>query len=169
MYEIRLARREEIAHLPAVEIACGRLFAEIGMADVAAHEPTALEIHAAALALGRLWVAARADVPVGFALVEEIDGCAHLEEIAVHPDHGRQGLGARLVEAVAAWAAQAGFPALTLSTFRDVAWNGPFYRHHGFRELRPDEWTPGLYEARRHEAEAGLDLEARILMRRELA
>ena len=27
-----------------------------------------------------------------------------------------------------------------MSTFRDVPWNGPFYKKHGFRELRPAEF-----------------------------
>lgn len=40
----------------------------------------------------------------------------------------RQGLGTALLEAVCSWAKARGFPAVTLSTFRDVPSDGPFYR-----------------------------------------
>jgi hypothetical protein len=54
---------------------------------------------------------------------------------------------------------------VTLSTFRDVPWNGPFYRKHGFRDLQPSEWTPSLRAIRKHEAEHGLRVDARVFMR----
>jgi hypothetical protein len=57
---------------------------------------------------------------------------------------------------------------VTLSTFRDVPWNGPFYRNHGFRDLEPAEWTPGMRAIREKEAQQGLRVEARVFMRREL-
>jgi len=52
-------------------------------------------------------------VPVGFALVEILDGAAHLEEIDVHPAHGRRGLGSALVRAVCEWARQSELSAVT--------------------------------------------------------
>jgi hypothetical protein len=54
-----------------------------------------------------------------------------------------------------------GHPAVTLSTFRDPPWNGPFHRRHGFRDLRPDEWTPGMRAIREQAARHGLAVEAR--------
>jgi len=56
---------------------------------------------------------------------------------------------------------------VTLSTFRDVPWNGPFYRKHGFKDLKPSEWTPGMKEIRENEARHGLLVDARVFMRRE--
>jgi GNAT superfamily N-acetyltransferase len=55
----------------------------------------------------------------------------HLEEMDVLPEHAGQGLGAALIEAVCSWAHTRGFDAVTLSTFRDVPWNAPFYPRHG--------------------------------------
>jgi GNAT superfamily N-acetyltransferase len=86
----------------------------------------------------------------------------------VLPAYGRRGLGGRLLEAVCDWARAHGYPAVTLSTFRDVPWNGPFYRRHGFRDLRPAEWTPGMQAIREKEARHGLRVEARVFMRRDL-
>lgn len=105
--------------------------------------------------------------PVGFARVDEVDGLAHLEELDVLPGHMRHGLGGALVEHACAWAAGRGYRAITLCTFRDVPWNGPFYARHGFREI--DDLTPGLLALREKEAARGLDaVGPRIVMRREL-
>jgi hypothetical protein len=93
---------------------------------------------------------------------------AYVEEMDVLPSHGRRGLGARLLACVCAWARAEGHAAVTLSTFRDVPWNGPFYRKHGFRDLQPAEWTPGMRAIRANEARHGLRVEARVFMRREL-
>ena len=57
---------------------------------------------------------------------------------------------------------------LTLSTFRDVPWNGPFYSKIGFRTLQPSEWTSGMRAIREDETQHGLRAEARLSMRREL-
>jgi len=86
----------------------------------------------------------------------------------VLPGHGRRGLGARLLARVCAWAQAQNHAAVTLSTFCDVPWNGPFYRKHGFRDLQPAEWTPGMQAIREREAQHGLCVEARVFMRREL-
>ena len=56
----------------------------------------------------------------------------------------------------------------SLSTFRDVAWNGPFYTRAGFEEIAPGDWTEALREAAAEEAAAGLDPERRVMMRRRL-
>jgi len=70
------------------------------------NETTSLEALQTAQREGHLWVALTDDVPVGFAHAELIARDAvHLEEIDVHPDHGRRGLGAKLVLRVCEWAA----------------------------------------------------------------
>jgi hypothetical protein len=48
-----------------------------------------------------------------------------------------------------------------------VAWNAPYYRRLGFRELDRAEETPGLRRIRRAEAEHGLDRWPRLCMRRD--
>lgn len=84
------------------------------------------------------------DPPVGFAHVLDLAGHAYLEQVSVHPDHGRQGIGGALVEAVCREAAARGHTEISLRTFADVPWNGPFYARHGFAELavEPDWMTP---------------------------
>src|SRR3569623_1944519 len=55
----------------------------------------------AARAADLLWVASIGDEPVGFAHLKHIEpGSVHLDELDVHPDQGRRGIGHRLVTTV---------------------------------------------------------------------
>ena len=103
---------------------------------------------------------------VGFALVRSFETAALLEEIDVDPDWGRRGLGGRLLEAACDWAAAAGHPRIVLSTFRDVAWNAPFYARRGFREVAREDWTSEMQREREAEVRGGLDGDARVWMER---
>jgi GNAT superfamily N-acetyltransferase len=163
--EIRLATPADLPVLPAIEeTACG-LFEEI---PATAALPLVLmpeEDFETAQRQGRLWVATVSDLPVGFALVELVDGLAHLEELDVLPAHGRRGIGTRLVRAVCDWARDTGLPGVTLCTFRDVPWNAPFYERLGFRVLAPEALSSGLAERVRKEETHGLPREIRVTMR----
>ncbi|MGX6604336.1 GNAT family N-acetyltransferase [Micromonosporaceae bacterium Da 78-11] len=164
--EIRVAVPQELAVLPALQVASGAPFRQIGMADIADNPPLSGEVLAAYQQDGRAWVAVVGAVPVGFAVVDLVDGCAHVEQVSVHPDQARQGIGRQLLDRVASWAAGRRHPALTLSTFRTVPWNGPYYARCGFVELSPTELTPGLIAILAEEAEFGLDPQTRVCMRR---
>ena len=105
--------------------------------------------------------------PVAYAWVDEVDGLAHLHELAVIPKRMRQGVGTRLLERACEWASEQRYPAITLTTYADVAWNGPYYAARGFTEIT--DLTPGLAGLRIREQNLGLDdVGRRIVMRREL-
>jgi GNAT superfamily N-acetyltransferase len=155
--------------LAVVEREAARRFAGLGLLDdatLAATTPAAT-LHDAAAA-GRLLVATVDAAPVGFALVGRVDDGAHLHELDVLPAHGRRGIGAALLDAVVGWAVGHGLPHVTLITFRDVPWNGPFYARHGFRPLDDADCGPGLRALRAAETAAGLPVAARGAMRRPL-
>ena len=102
--------------------------------------------------------------PVGFIELAEVDGEAYVHEVAVLPGHMRRGYGTQLMAAAAAWARERGYPAVTLTTYRDIAWNGPFYQRLGYRELA--EPGPGLAATRAYEISVGLDdLGPRVVLR----
>lgn len=65
-----------------------------------------------------------------------------------------------------AWVAQHDLPALTLTTYRDVPWNAPYYERLGFQVLTEVEMTAGLRSIRAHEAACGLARWPRVTMRR---
>lgn len=166
---VRPGRVTDAEHLRAIETAAGERFAEVGMPEIAADEPMSGDVLAGYSRAGRCWVAAgEGDRPLGYAVVDVIDGCAHVEQISVHPRHQGQGLGRALLDAVEAWAAGRGLKGLTLTTFREVPWNRPLYEHLGFRVLTEVELTPGLRTVHDEEARHGIDPALRVCMYRPL-
>ena len=167
-YEIRLAAAEDIHALAAVEITAAAQFRDAGIEGDFLDQSTDPELLAAAQAQGRLWVACGGGEVVGFALARLLsDGNPHLEEIDVHPAHGRRGLGRALVDAVAAWARAGGHQSLSLSTFRKVAWNAPWYARLGFVPV--GALTPALAVLVDRERRSGLPVADRVVMCLDLA
>ena len=140
---VREARTGELALLPPLEERSDELFLSLGIGPLP--EPGTVEDLAAALV-----VLVTGDPPEGFARLDVLrneagdpaaPGSLHLEQLSVHPDHGRRGLGRALLRAAVSWAGDDGYDTLTLATYRDVPWNGPFYASEGFVEVGPvDEW-----------------------------
>ncbi|HEU5159014.1 MAG TPA: hypothetical protein VFU43_18605 [Streptosporangiaceae bacterium] len=69
---------------------------------------------------------------------------------------------------MAALAGDHGLPRITLTTFRDIPWNGPWYARRGFAELPRPEWGPQLRRQWQIEVDAGVHLAPRIAMVRVL-
>ena len=168
-YEIRLAEPHEFRSFGAIEIAAAALFADAGLPEIASHEPTDIEFIEASARAGAVFVVSSDCKPVGFILAAPLDRHLHIYELSVHPAHGKRGLGRNLVEAVCNHAKAEGFAAVTLSTFRDIPWNGPFYTSCGFREVPRHEWTPALLLAHYREEDLGLPIERRCFMRKDVA
>lgn len=91
----------------------------------------------------------------GFVHVLETDGACHLEQLAVDPAFARQGHGRALVKAAREHATERGHTRMTLRTYVDVPWNGPFYAALGFTSEEPR--TPFEQDLVRIEAELGLE------------
>ena len=164
-YTTVLAQPEHLNDLPHIEQQAASLFRGWNVPDSVIGDTTPLEEFQAAQAAGLLWVVLSPQLhPVGFALVERDGTWLHLEEIDVHPLHGRRGIGAALVETVCAWARDCGSAQVTLTTYRDIPWNGPFYARLGFKILSVDELTPKLRERVEDEAARGWDMHRRVVM-----
>lgn len=167
-YEITAARPSDLPHLAAIELEAATLLAGHAPESVLL-ETTGHNVLEAACRDGRLWVARAGDVPVGFAHVEIFEPrVAHLDELDVHPAHGRRGLGRRLVLAVCDWATRAGYQSVTLCTFRDVVWNMPFYAKLGFTVVPASALRAALVAVVESETRRGLDPARRVVMRRML-
>lgn len=168
-FKIRLARSGDLLLIQDVERAAGKMFTETEFSFVADDEPMAIESLRSYQSNGHIWVAVdEEDKPIGFAVIEIVDGLIHLHEISVHPAQGRKGIGKKLIHKVCEWAKQKGKPAVTLSTFRDVIWNAPYYSRLGFRILEDAELTEGLRVLRKQEAQHRLPNEKRVCMRKDL-
>jgi GNAT superfamily N-acetyltransferase len=165
MVVIRQATGDDGEALRDVERAAGAAFRDIGMSEIADDEPGSVEELAAYAADGRSWVAEVDGDVAGYVLVDVVDGNAHVEQVSVHPDHQGHGVGRELLDHVRAWALDRGLAAVTLTTFRDVPWNAPLYRHLGFVDLEAHEIGPELRALVLAEAAHGLDPTVRTCMR----
>ncbi len=166
---VRPSRTEDGCALREIERAAGERFREVGLPDVADDEPLSVEALARYAMEGRSWVAVDdSGNPIGYVIVDVIDENAHVEQVSVLPDHQGTGTGRALFERVRAWAEVTERAAVTLTTFSDVPWNAPFYRHLGFRSLSDDELGPELRAVRDAETANGLDPGTRVCMRWEV-
>ncbi len=125
---IRPVRPDELALLPVLEAAADTLFAPFDRGSFPG--PATPQEFAAALV-----VLVAGDPPVGLCRIDALGDGAHLEQLSVHPDHGRRGVGRALLRAGIEWAGSHDYGELTLVTYREVPWNGPFYASEGFVEV----------------------------------
>ncbi|MFD7295369.1 GNAT family N-acetyltransferase [Streptomyces sp. NPDC059897] len=165
---IRSAEPADLPRLQAIETAAGEIFRTLGMAAVADDAPPTIAELDRYRRAGHAWVAAEdSGTVVAYLLAEVVDGAFHIEQVTVHPDAARRGVGQTLIARAADCARGQGLTGLTLTTFADVPWNAPYYERLGFRRLTAAELTPGLRAIRAAEAEHGLDRWTRVCMRRE--
>ena len=161
---LRGAKTSEIERVRAIERASATRFLGTARAALAEDEPTDAATLAARIASGGLLVAEEGGEAVAFVMFREVEGCAYVEQIDVAPSHERRGIGARLIEAVADLARERGWPALTLSTFKDVPFNAPYYLRLGFADV--EVLTPAMLAIRAEHEARGLDESMRVFMRR---
>lgn len=170
MITFRDARPEECSLIQAIELAAAARYAGIGMAKVAASDPIPLSVLAARVASRGLIVAVAADgALIGFTAFRSLDHAAYIDEVDVLPAHAGRRIGAALLDEASRRAATLDLTALTLSTFRHVPWNAPYYRRLGFVEIAGAELTPGLVAVRADNIVRGLDETQRLFMRRPVA
>ncbi len=167
-FEIRAARAADIPAMVAADRAASALFRPTGLlseAALAEHVPA--EVFEAAIAAGLVFAASHAQTGhvAGFALAQPTPPDLYLDQVSVDPDFGRRGLGRALVERVIEEARARRLAGVTLSTFRDVPFNGPFYRSMGFRELPRRKLTPFLREIEDAQ-KPSMDITLRCFMRR---
>ncbi|HEY0299836.1 MAG TPA: GNAT family N-acetyltransferase [Rhizomicrobium sp.] len=155
---IRPARTADSAALVTVEASAGTLFRSLPALAWIADEPFGeAEDFLPLIAAGTVWVAQDRRAGVIGELRAEIWGEAlHVLELAVARDFQQRGIGRRLLDAARTAARARGLVALTLTTFRNVAWNAPFYARYGFAELSEAGLDAALRETLRAEAARGL-------------
>lgn len=139
---IRLAISDDIPHLAAIERAAETLFPD-GLLPQQGQIQSELALQTAEAA-NLLFVAEVDQAVVGFAVTRRLGAYLHLDELSVHPDFGRRGIGRSLVSTVKKRAYERGLPGVTLTTFDHIAWNRPFYESCGFTTLADSDLTSEL-------------------------
>ncbi|MGL5941384.1 MAG: GNAT family N-acetyltransferase [Waterburya sp.] len=168
-YKIRSARAEDLTQLAAIERSASVLFQNTPYSFLVNSQPLPLEFVQQRFQAGQVWVAVERDeTVVGYAIANEVDDTLYLQQIDVEPSHGRKGIGSKLISIVCVWAKYHGYRIVSLSTFRDIPWNAPFYAKLGFRILDESKLTPGFQHIRLKEFEAGLPISERVIMQCEL-
>jgi GNAT superfamily N-acetyltransferase len=161
-WSLRLARPADALSMPEVERAAAVAFAgEISI------DPNAVRTeadYARLIRRGHCLVAHVGDAMAGFLAAEPFNRELHIWEMDVHPRFGRRGIGAGLVRAAMIDARNTGFKALTLTTFRDLAWNAPFYARLGFEEVTALDAHPRLAGELANEVDDGLPADRRCAM-----
>ena len=169
-WSLRLAQPGDAEAMPEIERAAGRLFEhdpDLGEFDMdMVREPDELR---KLIARGHCLVAEADDKMVGFLVNQPVRRELHIWEISVHPSHQRSGIGAGLMRACLVDARNCGFAAVTLTTFSDVAWNGPFYERLGFETIDDLPAHPRLARQLASEARDGLPKDRRVAMIRFLS
>ncbi|MBO4146732.1 GNAT family N-acetyltransferase [Enterobacter ludwigii] len=161
---VRPTRCDDVYALPAIERAAGERFRRYPeLAWLAEGEVISAEQHLEYAERGQSWLALANDRPVGFILTEAHSSSLFIVELSVDLDWQGKGIGRQLIACVADHARKLGLTSLTLTTFRDVPWNAPFYARLGFEQIA--ELTPELRQKREDEAAHGLAYESRCAMR----
>lgn len=167
---IRPALAADIPALAAVERSAAAAFlAAPGLEWIAASEPTPASFLQGCLEKGRLWVA---DDEYGtlcaFLAAQEQGSHIFIVELSVALASQRRGIGTRLMAAVEAHARQLGAQALTLTTYRDLAWNAPYYARLGYAEVEPAQLGESYVAKVAYEATHGHDPALRCVMLKRL-
>lgn len=168
-YSIQTADLGDVAALISVDKAASALFAPTGLLDESAlsdHVPA--EVFEQEIPAGNVFVVRNVHGwAVGFALVRLRGNGLYLDQVSVHPDHGQKGLGRGLIVKVLAEAELRKLPHVSLSTFRDIPWNGPFYASMGFKEIPQEKLEPYMIEIETAQ-KPFMDVSKRCFMRRKV-
>ena len=122
------------------------------------------EAHQKCVAQSTSWVAEVDDQIVGFLCAESAAKDLHIWELAVRREWQGRGIGRRLMKTVLDHARQNGFVSVTLTTFRDVPWNEPFYRSLGFEIMDTEKIDSRLKQILDAEIQHGLPGNLRCVM-----
>lgn len=167
---VRLATPADVPAMAVVERSAAARFRTLPeLAWLADGEPIAAADQLAWIAAGTAWVATDPDdAPVGLLDAEVFGTALHVWELSVHRSWQGRGIGRALLDAAIGHARDAGFRAVTLTTFRDVAWNAPFYARAGFETIDEHALCARLRAVLERERVAGLPPARRCAMRRSL-
>lgn len=154
----------DLQRLVVVEVEAGQVFRTVGMTKVAEDVPQIPDLREAAEA-ERLWVTEVGSEVAGYIIADVLDGDAHVAQVSVAPAYAGRALGRAMIEFLEDWGRAAGCPATTLTTFRDVPWNGPYYLRLGYHVLRKEDIGPELAMTMAQEASLpGIEASLRCAM-----
>ena len=165
--QFRIAMQAEAGLFADLERSAGLLFrVDPELAWLADADGLSAERYREIIADGWSWVAeSDPGHPMAFAAATREGEELHIWEFDVRIDCQRRGIGRTLLQRFIAEAAAAKIRAVTLTTFRDLPWNAPFYQSVGFDVVAPDRLDPRLAAVLADETAKGLPAARRCAMR----
>ncbi|MBB4953014.1 GNAT superfamily N-acetyltransferase [Agrobacterium vitis] len=162
LWTIRFALPHDIEALHCIETQAAHIFQSLDeFSWLAQAAPLPTERQSQLIASGTVFVATTMkDKPIGFLTAEVIDNRLHIVELSVLPDWQRMGIGRALIDVAKDTAISRRLTALTLTTFRTVPWNAPFYAELGFEESQDE----ALQQHLKADADHGLPYKHRCAM-----
>jgi GNAT superfamily N-acetyltransferase len=164
---VRLARAHETLCLNAIEAECGTIFRSvIGYEWVDQGVDLNEDIWGASIEASTCWVVVErgSDQPIAFLAAKYFGEDIYIAEIGVLTRFQGQKIGALLLSAVEAHARDANLRAVTLTTFSEIPWNGPYYARLGYSPLAQDQAPAYLKAILADEAARGLMAKPRYAM-----
>ncbi|MBD2840795.1 GNAT family N-acetyltransferase [Erythrobacter rubeus] len=164
-WSLRLARPQDVDAMPAIERAAAELF--MGEPSLENFDPDDTWEPAELrrfIGKGHCLVSHVGEEMAGFLVSEPFGRELHIWEMDVLPRFQKRGIGAGLVRASQIDARNSGFRAITLTTFRDLPWNAPFYARLGFEEVTALDAHPRLAGELANEADDGFPMDRRCAM-----
>ena len=139
MLNLRNTTLKDIPVLQALEAAAAQRFLAIPELAILAHsEVTDSQVHQQSISQALAWLVEDISGRIlGFCYAQQLADSLYLAEISSHPDARGMGVGRMLVIHSRQVAAQRGLSGVTLTTYRDIFWNGPWYQRQGFIVLEP--------------------------------
>ncbi|WP_375550863.1 GNAT family N-acetyltransferase [Rhodophyticola porphyridii] len=163
---IRPAVPDDAPNVAEVERSAAQLFSKIPSLWWLAQHCASAEEWASYLARSDSSLVAQNhnDGVVGFLGASVIDRHLHIDELSVRHGMQRRGIGRQLVDQCLEQARSSGMVAITLTTYRDVPWNAPWYLRLGFCIVGEEQMPIFLRDRLNSDHERGLCPPARAAM-----
>lgn len=166
---IKAAERNDFEILSSLERQASQRFLRVseqtGMSPAQLQDTLEEHEQERSLSEGGLWIAEWNGVPAGFVATHLYPDSLYIREIDVLEEFGRKGIGRALINQAVAQARGLKLDSVFLRTFREVAWNAPFYQRLGFEEVEEQAWNDIMNSIVDVETAWGLKAENRLFMR----
>lgn len=165
---IRIARDDDYKFFKKIEESALELFLEHGC-DLSNLETLSEDDYKSITGQHVIYVAyTDQNKIVGFCAVKIVDDNAYVMELSVLSGYRQRGIGRSLMHHACYWAETNNFEYITLTTFKFLPFNAPYYKKLSFKEFTIDAKWPKLKRIREQEKKMGLDILPRTVMRKSL-
>lgn len=166
MFVIRQANIKDANKLPAIEASAAQSFrGHPQFSWIADGDVQSEQDHLDYVKQQMEWVAVdNDDLPIGFINIQMLDNSLHINEVSVCQTCQGKGIGKQLIQHIIAYAQEQGVHSVSLTTFRDIPWNAPYYQRLGFRLMAESDLSDEIKSILQEEVDAGFNAQDRCAM-----